>query len=110
MTHKCLMHGGALDQMFRDPTDYILRVYYKVDDILEYFEKVLSLPSFKELEEGSKVLFDLYTSSSAHYEAIDDVQDGSSMWVQTLHGMLLQSRHQICLLPQRFFMVRSRLL
>jgi hypothetical protein len=61
-----------------------LRVYYKADDILEYFENVSPLPSFEELEEGSKVLFDLYTSSSAHYEAIDDVRDGSSTWVQTV--------------------------
>ena len=51
---------------------------------MEYFANVSSLPSFEELEEGSKVLFDLYTSSSAHYEAIDDVRDGSSMWVQTV--------------------------
>jgi hypothetical protein len=51
-----------------------LRVYYKADDILEYFENVLPLPSFEELEEGSRVLFDLYTSSSAHYEAIDDAR------------------------------------
>ena len=61
-----------------------LRIYYKADDILEYFENVSPLPSFEELEEGSKVLFDPYTSSSAHYEVIDDVQDGSSTWVQTV--------------------------
>ena len=62
----------------------VLRVYYKVDDILEYFENVSSLPSFEELGEGSKVLFDLYPFSRAHYEAIDDVRDGSSTWVQTV--------------------------
>jgi glyoxylate carboligase len=51
---------------------------------LDYFKNVSQLPSFEELEESSKVLFDLYTSSSAHYEAIDDVRDGSSEWVQTV--------------------------
>jgi len=62
----------------------LLRVYFKTDDIIQYLDKIPAIPSFEELEIGAKFLFDVFTSSKAQYEAMDDARDGSSDWAKSL--------------------------
>lgn len=65
-----------------DPTRFC-RLYFKCDDILEYFTHANSLgllPSYEDLEQIARKLFDTYTSAAAQYEAADDARNGSSPW------------------------------
>ena len=63
-----------------DTKYFLFRIFFKTDDIIEYFANLAEILSFEELEHIAKILFNSYTSSTAQYESLEDVRDGSSNW------------------------------
>ncbi|KAJ7447405.1 hypothetical protein FB451DRAFT_1411825 [Mycena latifolia] len=59
------------------------RHYFKCEDLHVYFATLAGLdklPSFEELENGAKYLYDTYTSTVAQKEAAHDARDGKTSW------------------------------
>ncbi|KAJ7456199.1 hypothetical protein FB451DRAFT_1048472 [Mycena latifolia] len=59
------------------------RIHFKCADLHLHFRKLAELnqlPSFEDLEDAAKTLYDTYTSTVAQQEALYDARDAKSSW------------------------------
>jgi hypothetical protein len=90
----------------------LLRVYFKTDDIIQYLDKILTIPSFEELEIGAK--FPLMLSppqkrNTKQWTMLGMTQvTALSLCPQGVLGMLRLSEHQTFVLQQRSQTLRNK--